>query len=577
MGILVTLGYTPPKRQRLVRFLLALVGLYTLPASAQTPPTPSSAAPVERDAAMFARDHILEVRLVMTPEDWRAVRLSRPDGGEVTEPLPGDNVYKRHPAELWIDGVRVGRVGVRKKGFFGSVVSTRPSLKIKLDDFVKGQAYGGVDDLTLNNNVQDLSFVNQLLAYDLFSRVGVKVPRANFAHVTVNGEDLGVYTHVEAISDGFLKRAFGTDTGALFEGMTGDFTDDRLSKIVGKSGNYRAERARLERLRDVLAAPGPLSLPAVEALVDLDAFIRLWAAESLIGHWDGYSGNRNNFYLYVNPADNRMYFIPWGTDGQFIDPPGGIAYLNPPKSVKAVGLLTQRLWELPAVQSRYQAVMRELLAGPWNEARMLADAEGWQKQIQPLSVIAPAIRDQASQRMRRFLARRRADVTAELLSGSVPVWPVPPASPQGPDVPVKVTGTFTAPWGAAVPANPLEVGVAQLQIQLDGQPVTITSAGAYALTNTLPNARAGYPGVVLTGISGTRTWRITLLFDPLVFGVGPMQIDQFEARVGVGIIDNGAPQRTRNLGNRGEVRLEQASAVEGGVLRGSFTLNSFLP
>ena len=39
----------------------------------------------------------------------------------------------------------------------------------------------------------------------------------------------------------------------------------------------------------------------------------MWAVEKYIGHWDGYVGNRNNFYLHSDTA-GRFSMLPWGTD-----------------------------------------------------------------------------------------------------------------------------------------------------------------------------------------------------------------------------------------------------------------------
>ncbi|MEC9092440.1 MAG: CotH kinase family protein, partial [Planctomycetota bacterium] len=51
--------------------------------------------------------------------------------------------------------------------------------------------------------------------------------------------------------------------------------------------------------------------------VDEDAFYRFWAAESLLGFWDGYAANRNNFYFYVLPKSKKIHFVPWGADSLF--------------------------------------------------------------------------------------------------------------------------------------------------------------------------------------------------------------------------------------------------------------------
>ena len=58
-------------------------------------------------------------------------------------------------------------------------------------------------------------------------------------------------------------------------------------------------------------------LTTIGRVVDLDAFFRYWALEGLLGYWDGYSGNRNNFFVYVHPRTDKVYFIPWGADHLF--------------------------------------------------------------------------------------------------------------------------------------------------------------------------------------------------------------------------------------------------------------------
>ena len=59
-----------------------------------------------------------------------------------------------------IDGTKVGRVVVRKKGFAGSLDPERPLIKVQIDKFEKGRRFAGVDTLTLNNNKQDPSRVH---------------------------------------------------------------------------------------------------------------------------------------------------------------------------------------------------------------------------------------------------------------------------------------------------------------------------------------------------------------------------------------------------------------------------------
>jgi hypothetical protein len=41
------------------------------------------------------------------------------------------------------------------------------------------------------------------------------------------------------------------------------------------------------------------------------------ALEVLAAHWDGYIGNKNNFYLYQRPSDSKFVFIEYDLDNTF--------------------------------------------------------------------------------------------------------------------------------------------------------------------------------------------------------------------------------------------------------------------
>ena len=191
-------------------------------------------------------------------------------------------------------------MGIRKKGFFGSNDSQRPSLKIKFDEFAKQDPVKGLNRLTLNNNKQDRSLVSQLLAYQLFRDAGIHAPRCNYAKVTVNGKYLGVYTNVESIKKPFLKHQFGSSKGNLYEATLTDFHPRAIETIEVKNNKQESERQDIRSLADLLDKPGELDVEELDRIIDLDYFIRYWAMESLIGFWDGYNANQNNFYLYFS-------------------------------------------------------------------------------------------------------------------------------------------------------------------------------------------------------------------------------------------------------------------------------------
>ena len=95
-----------------------------------------------------------------------------------------------------------------------------------------------------------------------------------------------------------------------------------------------------------LQDPTDAGLKALGEVVDLDRFLSFWATEVLVGHWDGYAGDRNNYHFYREP-DGPFVFIPWGTDDTFHlkdDPNPFDNISNPPPSVLALTAIPNRLY-----------------------------------------------------------------------------------------------------------------------------------------------------------------------------------------------------------------------------------------
>ena len=87
-------------------------------------------------------------------------------------------------------------VGISKKSYCGSFSNTKPCLKL---NFSKYKASNGdaVENLigtryiTLNNSIQDPSYIRQPLGYSLFKQAGLPYSRCNFAQVYVNNINMG--------------------------------------------------------------------------------------------------------------------------------------------------------------------------------------------------------------------------------------------------------------------------------------------------------------------------------------------------------------------------------------------------
>jgi len=111
---------------------------------------------------LFRPDQLLEVQIKMLPSDWDKLRKEsdRRNGG-IGRLFGGSrsagNRFNLYKADIMIDGKVIPSVGIRTKGFIGSLNPERPSLKVKFDEYLDQSPIEGLDRLTLNNNVQDES------------------------------------------------------------------------------------------------------------------------------------------------------------------------------------------------------------------------------------------------------------------------------------------------------------------------------------------------------------------------------------------------------------------------------------
>ncbi|MCB9795582.1 MAG: CotH kinase family protein [Alphaproteobacteria bacterium] len=344
-------------------------------------PGDDSGAAVDR---VYDTSHLLQVDITLPEADWDALRAQQ---RTTLELLAGEdclednfpNPYTWFEAEVRLDGTLLERVGLRKKGLVGSNDPFRPSLKLDFDRFVDDGEWEGVSRLTLNNGRQDPSRMQACMAYAVFRDAGLPAPRCSFAEVHVNGQALGVYANVEPIKDPFLRRWFEDDAGALYEGTLSDFRE-------GWTGTFedKHELGDLEAIEAVIAAleaPDAELAEALDSVLDLDQYLRFWAAEVLVGHWDGYAGNTNNFYIYADPADGRLRFIPWGADAVFQGP--DMFGQGAPRSVVAHAALPARLVEVPALRAAYFDALRALLDEAWDEDLLQQRYDDWRELIRP--------------------------------------------------------------------------------------------------------------------------------------------------------------------------------------------------
>ena len=385
----------------------------------------------------FALDHVLDIAIEIAPADWDALRYQTRTFEDVIAEIqtgclaqPFTDIYSWFPAQVTVDSETHSDVGIRKKGFLGSLSTEKPSLKLRFDKYVDGQSLGNaMERMTLNNGIQDDSLINTCLAYQIFADAGLPAPRCNFATVSVNGQDMGLYIHVEEIKPPFLERHFADPGGNLYEGTVSDFRPGWRGTFEKKTNEDAADWSDIDGVVAALQDPTPAGLETLGTIVDLDRFLSFWAMEVLISHWDGYVSNRNNYHFYREP-DGLIEFIPWGVDQVFSlekDPNPFDDLSEPPSSVLAHGAIAHRLYQDEAGRARYVSRLRELLTVVWQEEELLQRADDMAAIVQQHAL--PAARADAAEdteRVRQFIRERRRAILEDL-EPDPPDWPWPMA------------------------------------------------------------------------------------------------------------------------------------------------------
>ena len=305
----------------------ACSGSHATPRDAAVDAAPPACPAGETLATFFSLDRMHELEITL-------------DGPGLTSLSDAPRTYVRGAVTL--DGCAHGEVGVRLKGGAGSFIplggsypeisddgNGRPGKSAFIVDFnryVSGQSHLGLEKLTINNMVQDPSFVHEHLGYALFREGGVPASRTAYARVTLNGEEKGLYLLVEPNDDDvFLRGSYGSTDGNLYEGAYGaDFREPPPggeAEWFDQDNGSDTSRSDLHAVVAALDGLGPDddAMDVLGAHFDMDEYVTFAATEIYLGHWDGYAWSANNFKVHHDLATNRWTFLPWGIDQLFVD------------------------------------------------------------------------------------------------------------------------------------------------------------------------------------------------------------------------------------------------------------------
>jgi spore coat protein H len=256
---------------------------------------------------------------------------NRPGGGGGMD--MGDTSYAKSTVtfngETWQD------VGFRYSG--NSTLQTswqngtlKISFRLDFDEFedenpaTEDQRFYGFKQISFKSNAMDDSYLREKVTADIFREAGVTASQTAYYEVYIDyGEGpqyFGVYTAVEIVDDTVIETQFADDSGNVYkpEGNGANFAAGAFSETTfeKQTNEDEADWSDIQAVFDALHSDLRTSDPAawregLEAVFNVDAFLRWLAVDTIIQNWDTYGNMAHNYYLYTDPEDGLVTWIPW--------------------------------------------------------------------------------------------------------------------------------------------------------------------------------------------------------------------------------------------------------------------------
>lgn len=214
-------------------------------------------------------------------------------------------------------GWRTGTVGLPFKLDFDKVEDDFPELK--------NQRFFGFKQLSFANNAFDPSLQRERVTADIFRVAGVPAAETSFYSVNVDTgsgagyENWGLYTALELPDDTLIETQFADDNGNMYKPggrgasfAAGSFKEDSFDKETNRDSSYDDVQAVFASLHaDTRLTDSSSWRSELEAVFNVDGFLRWLATNTLLQNWDTYGVLSHNYYLYADEASGQLVWIPW--------------------------------------------------------------------------------------------------------------------------------------------------------------------------------------------------------------------------------------------------------------------------
>ncbi len=299
----------------------------------------------------------------------------------------------------------LSNVGLRLRGAIPRY-SQKRDLKISFNKFVPGRSFYGLKKFNLRSLNRDPSIIREKICLDLLKDMNVVSTRAGFVKLYINDEYRGLYLNVEEVDKNFLNTHFGNNNGNLYKCA-------RYANLgIREDGNYKFEFGPPDYAPHQIVRAYKLSTNETEDdysdLIDLievinytsyynfkndlenslnvDPFLKAQAFSVMVGDWDGFWSNQNNYYLYHDTRTNRFEFIARDLDLTLgVDWGGGeyaiadIYSFGPDNNDRP---LMKRLLNMPEYKGAYSKYIKQLVDNHFSTDQIWPKIEDTKEMIQ---------------------------------------------------------------------------------------------------------------------------------------------------------------------------------------------------
>ena len=312
------------------------------------------------------------------------------------------------PGDVFYNGKQWYRVGVRFKGN-SSLQNTwqngnlKLSFKLDFDEFedeypqIDNQRFYGFKKLSLKNNFDDKSMLREKVTADIFRNAGLASSHTAFYAVYVDHGNgpvyFGLYTMVEEVDDTVIDTQFSDDDGNLYKPdgdaasfASGSFNQTEFEK---KTNEDDEDWSDIERLFDILhdatrTSDATTWRTSLETVLDTDTFLKYLAINTVVQNWDTYGKMTHNYYLYNNPDNNLLTWIPWDNNEALQSGKrGGALSLDFSNLNASQWPLIGYLYADEIYKAKYDAYVRETVDGVFNATTMQATYTNYASLIEP--------------------------------------------------------------------------------------------------------------------------------------------------------------------------------------------------